>query len=248
MAFDVEKELEIAIQVIGGVRVASLAENVTSFENADFIFPGAKVVAELKCLDEDKIGDEKVIEKASRLYKEEFLAGKAPVLVYGTTRLTTQGFSREYWEKIGALYRVPIERRVKKGDRQIEDTKKALNRPDDAGLLIIANNKHSALTPWHAKYILEAIANSEKYDSINTIAYTSANMQVELPGEEPVFDCWLEVRRKHLPPVSQGFLDSLRMAWYEHLASVRGLPLPTQVRIDAETLARFDNKGHSDSP
>lgn len=246
MAFDVEQELEIAIRTIGGFRVTALIDNASKFENADFVFPKAEVTVELKCLDEDKIGDEKIIEKASRLYQEEFLAGKSPILVYGTTRLTTHGFSRQYWESIGSLYRVPIERRVRKADRQIEETKKAMKRHNDTGLLIIANNNHSALTPWHAKYILEEIAKQEKYDFINSIIYISANMQVEMPGHEQIFDCWLEIKRIHLPPIGQQFLDLLRSRWYEHLALIRGVQPPAQVKINAEILAKFDNKGCSD--
>lgn len=242
MYLDIEKELESAIRIVGGRRVSSIVGNAPGFENADFIFDSAGVMAELKCLDEDKIGDERIIEKASQLYLEELMAQKAPVIVYGTAHLTTKGFSREYWEKIGSLYRIPIERTVRKADRQIQATKNAMIRPSDKGLLILANNNHSALSPWHAKYVLEEILQQPLYKHLNSAVFFTANQRITAPGSEQDFDCWIEIRRSGVEPVPQEFLDKLRSAWYKHLANLRGMPEPTQVQIDANTLARLDNQ------
>lgn len=242
MRIDVEKELENAIHEIGGRRVSSILGLSPGFENADFIFANAGVVAELKCLDEDKIGDERIIDKASEIYRDELAAGKTSVLAYGTVRMTTEGFSREYWGKITSLYRVPIERTVRKAARQIQETKKAMARPGDQGLLILANNNHTALSPWHAKYILEAILQQPLFEHINSAIFFTANQRVSVPGSDQDFDCWIEIKRNGVVPLAQEFLDDLRSAWYRHLARLRGLPQPTAMKIDVNLLAKLDNQ------
>lgn len=242
MELEIEGELTQAIQLIGGVRASSIVGNTPIFENADFLFQESCVIAELKCLDEDKIEDERIIGKASQLYLKELRAGKAPVIAYGTNILTTEGFSKEYWQKIGDLYRIPIERVVRKADRQIQKTKQAISRQDDRGLLIIANNNHTALSPWHAKHLLEGIFQQPIYTNINNAIYFTANLTASIPGSGQDFDCWIEFKRDFVPSIDQNFLNDLRTAWYKHLATLRGLPEPSQIKIDENLLLQFDNK------
>ena len=117
--FNVEDEFAEAISAIGGTRVTELLGRLPGHLNADFAFMADSVVAELKCLDKDQVNDEKIIEKASTLYSEELRAGEAPVVAFGEVRLTTEGFREEYVRKVAALYRIPIERVVKKAASQI---------------------------------------------------------------------------------------------------------------------------------
>lgn len=156
-SFNVEDELTAAIVPIGGKRVSEFLGRAPGHENADYFFPAASVIAELKCLDEDKISDERIFEKASQLYTDELKSGRAPVVVFGEVRMTTKDFSAEYSQKIGNLYRVPIERLVKKADSQIRQTVEALKVTAPTGVFLLANNNHTALDPQHAWYIVNEI-------------------------------------------------------------------------------------------
>lgn len=242
-SFNVEDELTTAIVPIGGQRVAAFLGRAPGHENADYFFPAAQVVSELKCLDEDKISDEKIIEKASQLYADELKSGRAPVVAFGQVQMTTKDFSEEYKRKIGNLYRVPIERLAKKADSQIRQTLQALKVAEPTGLFLLANNNHTALDPQHAWYIVNQILAQDKYPSINAAVVFSGNLGAAFSGAPNRLDYWIEVQRPGMQPVAPQFLSSLREAWHAHLATILGqsaapIALPTSI----ELLSRLESR------
>lgn len=232
--FNVEDELSTAIEAMGGKRVSEILGRAPGHENADFFFPASSVIAELKCLEEDKIYDSKIIEKASQLYKRELLARRAPIYVRGTAKLTTRGFSKEFHDKIGQLYRVPVERLVRKADRQIGQTAQALKVARPIGLLLIANNKHSALDPQHVWFLVHNILAQPKYGSIDGAVVFSGNLGAAAPRSSERIDYWVEVQRPDRAQIAPEFFGSLRKAWHLRLAQVFGVAdPPTAVPADA---------------
>jgi hypothetical protein len=223
-SFDVEAELAIAIEPIGGVRVTAVLGKKLGHKNADFLFPSSGVIAELKCLDEDKIADERIIEKASSLYMQELHSGRAPVVAFGTVQMTTEDFSEEYKQRIGNLYRVPIERLARDANQQIEETAKALKATKPVGLFLLANNNHTALDPQHAWYLVNQILMQDKYPRINTAVVFSGNLAAALPNAPNRMDYWIEIQRPNMPALEAAFLNSLREAWHARLATILGQP------------------------
>lgn len=240
--FDVEEELATAIASIGGKRVTAILGRAPGHKNADFVFSSASVISELKCLDEDKIVDQRIIEKASRLYVEELQSGRAPVVVFGRARMTTEGFSESYKQKIGDLYRTPIERLARDADRQIERTIQALKMEQPAGLFLLANNNHTALDPQHAWYIVNQILGQDKYPSINTAVVFSGNLGAALPDTPNRVDYWIEIHRPRMRSVDPEFLSSLREAWHARLAQVLGESLASfALPTNMSTLSRLES-------
>jgi hypothetical protein len=239
---NVEDELAAAIVPIGGFRVTDRLGRVPGHENADFFFPSANVIAELKCLDEDKINDDKIINKASDLYIEELNKGRAPSIVFGTVNMTTRGFSAEFTEKIAALYQIPIERQVRKAERQIAVTKQALSCMDAGGLLMVANNNHSALDPWHACCLVGAIMKKPEFLSINSAVLFAGKLGAVLPGREERIDYWIEFHRLGAEPITPNFLTDLRVAWFQHLGNLFGTDIATIGPSDLATLARLESR------
>lgn len=219
-----EDELASAIESIGGKRVTAILGRAPGHKNADFVFPTTAVIAELKCLDEDKMVDQRIVEKASHLYIEELQSGRAPLVAFGTVRMTTEGFSETYKEKIGDLYRVPIERLVRDANRQIEQTSRALNMDQSKGLFLLANNNHTALDPQHASLIVNQILRQDKYDNINAAVVFSGNLGATLPDSPNRVDYWIEIQRTGIRPVDSEFLSSLRENWQFRLAQILGGP------------------------
>lgn len=241
--FNVEDELATAIESIGGKRVTAILGRAPGHKNADFVFPSAFVVSELKCLDEDKIVDQRIIEKASHLYVEELRSGRAPVVVFGTVRMTTEGFSESYKQKIGDLYRVPIERLARDADRQIEQTTQALKMEPSAGLFLLANNNHTALDPQHAWHIVNQILGQDKYPSINTAVVFSGNLGAALPDAPNRVDYWIEIQRPGMRSVDSQFLSSLREVWHARLAQVLGENVaPVALPTNMSTLSRLESR------
>lgn len=242
-SFNVEDELTAAIVPIGGQRVAAFLGRKPGHENADYFFPAASVVSELKCLDEDKISDERTIEKASQIYANELNSGRAPVIVFGEVQMTTKDFSEEYKQKIGNLYRVPIERLAKKADSQIQQTMRALKATKPTGLFLLANNNHTALDPQHLWYVVNQILAQDRYPSINAAVVFSGNLGSGLPGAPNRVDYWIEIQRPGMQPVSSPFLSSLREAWHARLAQVLGeSSVPTALPTSMELLSRLESR------
>lgn len=241
--FSVEDELAIAIESIGGKRVTTVLGRAPGHKNADFVFPSAAVISELKCLDDNKIVDRRIVEKASRLYVEELQSGRAPVVVFGTVRMTTEGFSESYKQKIGNLYRVPIERLARDANRQIEQTSRALKMEQSAGLFLLANNNHTALDPQHAWFIVNQILGQDKYPSINTAVVFSGNLGAALPDVPNRVDYWIEIQRPGMRSVDPQFLSSLRETWHVHLAQVLGEPIVSiALPTDMSTLSKLESR------
>lgn len=242
LTFNVEDELTVAIAPIGGRRVASFLGQAPEHENADYFFPAAQVVSELKCLDGDKISDERIIEKASRVYTDELKSGRAPFIAFGEVQLTTKDFSEEYKQKIGNLYRVPIERLARKADRQIRLTVQALKVAAPTGLFLLANNNHTALDPQHAWYIVNQILAQDEYPNINAAVVFSGNLGATLPEAPYRLDYWIEIQRSGMQPVASPFLSSLREAWHSHLAKILGHSVaPIALPTSMELLSRLES-------
>ncbi|ELV8657353.1 TPA: hypothetical protein RQJ75_004430 [Vibrio vulnificus] len=241
MLIDVEEELTLCVQAIGGRHVSDLVGHSPKFQNADYIFPEQKVVAELKSLDEDKILDERNIKKASELYLKDLNNNKAPVVVFGTVQLTTAGFSEELVEGIKKLYKDPIQRLVKKANKQIRETKSELEVSNYKGLMLIANNNHSALDPDHANQILEEIFRKPDYSSINSVVYFSAGQtSVDSAGRE--FGIWIEKHREGLPQIESGFLCLLRDEWLQHYTKLKKENQHAVLKGNPEHLSNLTNK------
>jgi hypothetical protein len=237
---NIEDELAIAIEGIGGQRVTDLTGKKPPFENADFIFPEDAVIGELKCLEDDHIIKDGIVDKASSLYLQELSAGRTNGIVFGEVAMTTAGFSDEFRDKIEGLYRVPIERLFIKIDRQICATAEALSVANPIGLALIANNNHSALDPEHGRSLIQKILARDRYPAINAAVLFSGNLGASLQNDMRRLDYWIEIRRDAQPPPSNSFLSSLRQAWLAHVSARIGMNA-TFEEIGPGSLAALSN-------
>lgn len=242
MSIDVEREFNVITKALGGQRVSEIVGVAPPFDNADYLFPDARVIAELKCLDDDKMLDEGMIAKVSELYVAEMRAKRAPGIVFGTVTLTTQGFSDTYWRDVKDLYKAPLQRLVKKANEQIKSTRTHLQRNDHRGLLIVANNNHSALDPWHGWFAFNEILRQPLYRGINAALYFAANMPVIDPASGKEVSFWTEIRRPHLPSVDTGLLTALRIQWLRRLTELKGETQFWETTIGPEHLGVLSNK------
>lgn len=240
--FSVEDEFAEAIKTIGGVRITDVLGRVPGHLNADFAFIADSVVAELKCLDKDQINEEGIIEKASKLYAEELTTGKAPVVVFGTVQMSTAGFSQDYVRKIANLYRVPIERVVSKAENQIAQTSGPLNIREPIGLLLLANNNHSALDPSHIAALLHEILSKPDYASIDIAIVFSGNLAAAMPGTSQRVDYWIPIVRSEVAPATNEFLGRLRDAWHSRLEHLFGVKHSYAGPGDIKTLAQLESR------
>jgi hypothetical protein len=223
---DVEKEFQICVDLVGGIQVTSLVGKSPSFDNADFLFPQYKVVSELKCFEEDKIVDQKIVEKASQIYFQYFSEGKVPEHAKGQRRITTTDeFPDNLKKELIDLYMKPIHRVIKKANKQLRETKENLKIHDDSGLLILVNNGHSALTPDLARYILGDTFRRYSFSSIDAVLYFTTNPLSEHPSFPEQFLVWLPISLGSEKVWPAELIKRLEKAWFNRLADITGEPI-----------------------
>lgn len=243
---DVEALLTKNIWRIGGVHVSSLVGGSPSFDNADFLFEGDRVIAELKCLDDDLINEPHLIAKASEIHLQELKrTGRGPV-VFGDQLVDTRGRSEEFVKGIRDLYYEPLKRCLKKASKQIKATAEHFGMQDYSGLAVIANNNHTAIDPWHALELIKEAFRRERLSGINSVLYLSAGLGIEVVGESRQFDIMLEYRSPHRPELGRQFLLRFQQVWMGALASHMGIKPPDDMlSIGPRVLAAIRNRSRS---
>jgi hypothetical protein len=68
MNIDIEKEFDACVESIGGIKVSNMFEQPPQFDNADYLFSKHNVIAELKCLKDDKSADENTQKNLKEFY------------------------------------------------------------------------------------------------------------------------------------------------------------------------------------
>lgn len=225
---DVERELSACIAEIGGQRVDDVIGK-TDKKNADFLFDDYGVIAELKILEKDQIRSASFVDKCSAVYERYLRERRAPVIVFGTQRLSTEEFPIEFRQEIAELYANPIGRVIRSADLQIASTKKLLEKANHAGVLLIVNDGNSALDPSHVIWSLGHFLTGGAFPNINGVVFFTANMPVVtqmntvagLPSDMDLH-VWFDGGRLEFPAVNERFGFDLRHAWLKHISGIVG--------------------------
>ena len=238
----IEKGFDSCVKEIGGIKVSDVVGSSPGFSNADYIFNEYDVIAELKCLEEDKIKDKNLRDKASEIYEQYLKKGKAPVVVFGTMKITTEGFPEEFKREISELYRVPIHTVIKKANQQIRETKKHLNKENSHGLLILANDGHTALEPSLAMWILHETFRRYSFSSINSIIYFTANLKAEHPDIDKDILVWIPSYRLPENKCPEQLLNRLQKNWFKHVSKITGEFVEEIQATDPSVINEISNK------
>lgn len=239
MFIDVEKELGQSVVSIGGTLVPDIVGSSPNFNNADYLFDEFNIVAELKILSVDQMVEPSIRDKMSAIYRQASARGEANVIAYGEAIIAAGNLSPEFSRKMGEVYRKPIQRLIKKANKQIRQTKEHLPRKEHSGLLILVNDNHRALEPQHIQWILRATLHNRNYSSIDTVLYFTANLKARHPELDTDFLVWIEQHRPNLRPCDDKFLTKLRESWFRKMSEITGNPI-SSCRLKQEAV---DNLG-----
>jgi len=236
-----EEELDECVKFINGIKISELVGSSPVFSNADYLFNEYNVVAELKCLEEDKIKDHKIRDKASKIYEKYLNAGDVPVVVFGTVQISTEDFSEGFTKEIIELYRKPIRDVIKKANRQIRETKEHLRKEDAHGLLILVNDGHTALDPSHIMWILNETFNRDGFSSINSFLFITVNLKAEHPEINKDLLVWASGDRSPDNKCPSQLLTRLRTKWFKRVSELTGEPIDTIYPENQETIDEIKN-------
>jgi hypothetical protein len=218
---DVQAEFSHCVRSIGGSVLDEILVR-PSFPNADFWFPQASVVAELKCLSENYFAKESFRTSLSDKYKSWVIKGLVAPLAPGRTTVNLADLPVQCAnEVLDPLKRKLEASTLKKANRQIRETREHFNAKGVTGLLLLVNDGNLALPP---NVVRSLVARSLKnqYRCINTVIHLSINELVSAPGVKMPTLFWAQWSFGDRSKVDQGFLEQLRSAWFAHHSTLVG--------------------------
>jgi hypothetical protein len=222
---DTESEIDKCVASIGGVKVSDLYKGSPVFDNADYWFKQYNVVAELKCLMEDKGQDNKTQGKVQNIFNSHLYSRESKVVIFGTVKVNSSDVSEQCTKDIAEVYRRPIQGIMKKANKQIRETKVELKATSAHGLLIIINDKNTALDPSQAMWMVTESLRRDGFRSIDSVLYITLNLLASHPDINNDVAVWLESYRDKENLCSQELYDRLRTEIHRHWEHVIGEPI-----------------------
>ena len=221
-AIDIEKEFDTFVAKSKGQLVREILGPNPTFDNADYLFANEHVVAELKCLKDNKLEDPVQMGRMEQLWaswrSRGMVAGDIPETIQGGT------IPLECNQELFSLCSKPLKRVLEKANKQIRQTKRALNLMNHHGLLLLANDGNFALPPTTLVAIVAKLL-EHRYSEIEDFVVFSANMISSTPGGDPPCYLWISGSTSKGPKVPVEFVDQLGLAWKAHHESTLGVTL-----------------------
>lgn len=218
---DVQIEFSQCVKSIGGSVLDEVLVN-PAFPNADFWFPEAGVVAELKCLSENYFARDSFRASLADKYRSWVGKGLVPPLGLGKATVNLADLPVQCANEV--LH--PLKRKLetstlRKANRQIRETREHFNAKGATGLLLLVNDGNLALPPNMVRTLV-ARSLKNQYRCINTIIHFSVNEQVSIPGVNMPTLFWAQWSFANRQKVDQDFLEQLRNAWFAHHSGLVG--------------------------
>jgi hypothetical protein len=228
----IEREFDSIVAASGGEIVRLSVGTSPAFDNADYIFHEYKLVAELKCLERDRLTDPAMQVKFRRLWinwrQRGLTSGPVPRTI--NSRSLPPICQREMYQVTGK----PIRRRVQKANKQIRDTKAALRLQDYRGVLFIANDGNFMFPPAATIHALQ-LSLQRDFREIRHFVFFTANMYLAMKGKDRPVLCWIsfDMDNDKSSPAEQLYED-LHVRWTRRHSEVTGIPAEIAELSDAD--------------
>jgi hypothetical protein len=212
-ALPVEPMWREFVQLAEGELVTDHLSSSPTSENADYFFPAASVVAELKEIETE-------FSKSKGFYKKLSKIIERILREDHNWRPTLLGGDGKYPEWFGGefvrIFRPPISRILKKANRQIRETKKHLGIRSPTGILFIVNDGFTGLAH---DIILSLLCNLliNAYSSIDCFVYLTLNRYVEILESNVPRLVWIPMYSDRAKESLVHFVNSLGRNWFTFL-------------------------------
>jgi hypothetical protein len=231
-SIDIESEMNRFMPEIGGSLVSSFAGCNAQFANADYFFREENIVAELKCLSEDKSSDERQHRAILNLFENYVRRGLITDPGAPTIKINSVDYPKEFQRDLYCIIAKPIRWHVEKANRQIRETKNALSRSTAHGLLLLANDGNFRLEPDQLMYALD-LTLGDRFSSIDSVIVFTENMLTTTRGFDLHIAPIVPASRKGHAELSKSFFDRFVTGWSRHTSSLYGREI--RVFRDIET-------------
>jgi hypothetical protein len=222
---DVKRELDTCVKAVGGVLLDE-GHGPSDTTKADYWFPDANVVGELKCLSEDYFDDLSFNDWLNRQYQDWVRRGLAKA-ISGQTSVNIAHLPAICAHEVTSFLRKRLDGSLKQANLQIKNSRRELNADTALGVLILVNDGNSALPPGMVRNIV-ARSLPHKFSGINSVIHFTANMPGHLPGVDKDLLFWCDFNVKSVrPPVPRALIEQLRLIWLSHHSMISGEDIPT---------------------
>jgi len=206
----IEATFDSFVRSIGGVVLKDQVGCSPTFENADYIFHAQRIVAELKCLEDNKLDDPVYMGKIDALWQKWRKFG----LVKGDTpeRILLNELPQQCARELVSVASRPLQRIIEKANRQIRQTKETLNLPSYKGLLLLANDGNYANPPPTLNQLIGGVL-SKGFTSIDCYVLFTVNVTAQVPGIDIPCTLWMPSFRSEADSISPDVMASLRDDW-----------------------------------
>ena len=243
----IEMEMNRFVRSFGGQLVVDAVGSASPpFANADYWFERDNIVAELKCLSDDKTDDRGQQAAVQKLFDSFVDSGRMRSPGWGRFRVGSKNFPVEFQL---ALYRTlarPIKKRLAKANRQIKETRQKLGRTDAYGLVLLANDGNYRLEP--AQFLAAVdVALGQDFSAIDGVVVFTVNLLSTAESFQQYAshaNVWIPCSRAGRREIPDDFLHRLCEGWGAHVAEFLGEEIPTIPDVEHEELEtlRYDHK------
>lgn len=218
---DIREQFAQCVRKIGGLALDDTLEGrPKNPTNADYVFPKDNVVAELKCLEQDRNDNFEAHGKA--LIRDWIRRGKIEAPKSGSVLLADlpTPLQREILKPVQNALKVRVFGRAGK---QLKQTRLDHGMPDAKGLLLIANDGNFFYEPSMMAHLATSILRSPDNSAIHSVVYFSADVKIAAtPMGKASF--WIPWSRGSAA-VPADFMDRIRDAWMAHVSVVTKAPV-----------------------
>jgi len=232
---DVDFEMGRYVKAFGGQLGLDLFGHSPDFANADYVFARDNVIAELKCLTDDKSEDEDLQKKLEELFESAIRKGHMQDPGPGQVLMETKGTPLAFQRQVYQVISKSLKRRLAKANKQIKQTKARLNRPDALGLVLLCNDGNFRLEPAQWVHAVR-VALGNDFSSINSVVQFTVNMLSTTPMMGQHANLWMSGQRPGIKPVSEDFLHRLGEGWARHVGQLHNMPVTWNQALDVKDI------------
>jgi len=191
----------------GGELIAPLITR-QKVQNADFLFRHDRVVIELKVLETEFLDAPSVVSKIEAAFDRN---------PNGDPNDLTAPLGRELFK----ILRAPLQRIIKKANRQIRETKQELGLVGWRGIIVMVNDGFRALAPDLVMRLCSDILAGESYSSADAFIYQT-NHYIEVPGNPYALLLWAPLYAEKSGQDLVEFVNDLGRQWRKYVEDADG--------------------------
>lgn len=187
--------------------------------NADYMFPTAKVIVELKVLQTEFAHSKETLQKVDELI------AKYP-------DMDPDDRTKPLRRELLMLLRKPLQRMINSANRQIKETKQELGLADWSGITVCVNDGFRSAPPLLVLGLLAHVLSKTSYSNTDALIYQT-NHYVELPSSPYAHLLWYPTYSDRASGGLVEFVNDLGRKWRQYSVLEDG---PYDVSKEYETL------------